>query len=1097
MTRRARVRPPEALFVLPALFVVFAASPVAARPVPTLHPGGIPEGPDTVVVDYPIRNVPSVLSLRAGGPLDSSPRRSAPGDSSARAGAAPPNAPAPAPASLAFANGGREGGIAFTGLKSVSVEVGKNRSASLEQSLDLTIRGRVAGDVEVAAMLSDKRLPFEPDGSTRELEDLDRIALSVRAPRGEATMGDFVLEGVPGEFARLTRRLEGVRGSASAGGARWNVAAASAKGEKRSLEFRGSEGGQGPYALLTRTTAGDVNGVVSGSETVWLDGIRLKRGADADYVIDYAAGTVTFTVRHPISVQSRIAVDFEAATSRYRRSLYAATTQGGLGDRGSWYASYVSEGDDSKSPLGADLTADDRAVLSQMGDSATTSLPSGVRYAGPGMGSYAWDESDPANPHWIYLGPSRADYEIEFASVGPGRGAYSDTVAADGLRFFRYRGENLGAYVPGRALAVPSSRRLLDLGGSARLFGAVGLEGEVARSILDRNSLSTRDDGDNGGEALRFAARLDPRPLALGSRRLGTLQAHASVRSRGSSFEAFDRLDPSFEGDRWNQRAESGGEDRQELSLQYDPAAPLALRGEVGHRVLSGGSESVRRAAQAQLKAVVGGSLYWEEARNGTGGERGLRSVRGFDLGREKGRVMPRVSAREERIQGQEGDSVDSRENRELQLGLRLAPLASVLIRGGYGLRNGTVVSPPGSAGVPGAEPARTEEQATTWDGGVSARAGAAFSIDGGFTRRRVTTAAGAVGTDLAQLALLAGRPGAPVTSELRYDVTQLREPALVRELRAVAAGSGSYDRFGNPRLGGGYEVVTAAGDLSTRSRATVQLRLDAYPSRAAGAPGRKRSAWRSFGGSSFLRLETLSTLPLGRLTHALDPGAYLAPGSTLRGNLAARQTLEFVPPTARYDARAELGFRRDRTGEIESLQSRRDAFDGRVTVRHPLPAKLRAAASATYDRALQATRRADTGEEYRSLVRGRGYELEISRELRASWSVSLLSRQRRDIDMTHGGLFDTWSVGPTARYAAGARLRLDGRALWGWSEQRGAYSPPGLYVAAPVGSRVDYDFLGEYRVRDRISFALSWAGFKAASRPGFYTGRLELRSAF
>jgi hypothetical protein len=87
--------------------------------------------------------------------------------------------------------------------------------------------------------------------------------------------------------------------------------------------------------------------------------------------------------------------------------------------------------------------------------------------------------------------------------------------------------------------------------------------------------------------------------------------------------------------------------------------------------------------------------------------------------------------------------------------------------------------------------------------------------------------------------------------------------------------------------------------------------------------------------------------------------------------------------------------------------------------------------------------------------------------------------------------------VGPTARYAAGARLRLDGRTLWGWSAQQGGYSPPGLYLAAPLGSRLDYDFLGECRVRDNMSLSLSWTGFKAPKRAAYYTGRFELRGTF
>lgn len=1075
--------------VTAALFLVFLFSrplPVLARPVPTRFPGGSPGAADTVVIDYAVRSTPSLLSLRAVGPLgvevgeSKNPdgltllrRDTFPGVPDAHAEPADPHGES----------------ISFSGLKSVSVELGKNRSASLEQSLDLTIRGRVAGEVEVAATLSDRQLPFEPDGSSRELEDLDQLSLSVRAPKAEATMGSFLLDGIPGEFVRLSRHLEGVRGAAQARGARWNVAVANEKGEKRTVEFHGEEGRQGPYPLVSSGVAAAAIGVVAGSEIVWLDGARMKRGAEDDYIVDYGTGTVTFTVRHPITAQTRIAVDFEASASRFHRSLYAATTQGGVAGRGSWYASYFSEGDDSNRPVGVELSSADREALSQIGDSAAMTLPSGVRYMGSGQGSYAWDESDPSSLHWIYLGAARGDYEVEFSSVGPGRGAYGDTTASDGSRFYRFRGQNLGAFAPGRTVAVPSSNKLFDFGGAAHLLGAVALEAEIARSGFDRNALSSRDDGDNTGGAARFAARLDPRRVSIGGRGLGSLRAQGHIRSRGERFQPFDRMDPAFEGERWNQGAGTGGEDRQEIAVQYDPAATLSLRGDAGRRILSGESSSLRRAARAEFRAGVASTLRWEEARNSEGGQRGVRSLWGFDVSREKGRVMPRIAVREERIQGQGGDSVDMRSSREIQFGLRLAPSSSIRIRGGYGLRGGEVVPDVGGPGV--------VERASTWDGGILARSGSSFSIDGGYTRRRAESAGGAQATDLAQLSILAGRPGAPVTSELRYDVTQLREPALIRELRPVVAGGGSYDLFGNARLGGGYELVTTSGKPATRSRAVVQLRLDAYPARAAVPQGRKRPAWRGMGGSSYFRLETLSTLPLGALDHAIDPGAYLAPGSTLRGNLIARQTLESVPPAGRYDARAEIGFRRDRNEEIQTLHSGRDAWDGRVSLRHPLPPRLRLTASGTFDGAMQSIRRVGTEDEYRSLIRGRGLELEVSREIRGNSSVSLLSRLRRDIDGTHGGSFDSWSAGPTARYTSGARLRLDARALWGRGGPRGVYAPPGLYVVSPVGSRLDYDMLGEYRVNSRVSLTFSWTGFKAPNRAGTYTGRFEMRGTF
>lgn len=1054
------------------------AACAAASPVPTIHPGGGAASPDSVVLEFPVRSAPSLLSLRAVAPLASMAASAAPAPTLLRRDADP----------LAVAAAGHDGldplpgdALVVSGSKSFAVEMGRNRDASLHQTLDLTLRGKVAGDLEVAASLSDQRLPFEPDGSTRELEDLDRVSLSLRAPQGGATLGDFRLEGVPGEFARVTRALQGVQGEAKVGGLRWDVAAASPKGERRSSEFRGEEGKQGPYALLGRGADSDLGGIVAGSETVWLDGVKLRRGADLDYVMDYGAASLTFTVRHPITAESRIAVDFEGANGRYRRTFYAATTRRDWG-HGGWYASYLREGDDAKSPLGASLTAEDRTALGAIGDSVTAPLPSGVRYVGSGAGSYVWDPSDPSRAHWLWLGPARGDYEVEFASVGAGRGSYADTLAADGSRFYRYMGVTLGTFEPGRALAVPRENALMDLGGSARL-GALFLEGEGARSGFDRNSLSARDDGDNAGGAGRLAVRLEPRALRLLGARLGSVSVAASLRARDARFAPLDRTEGAFESERWNQAPSTSGERRQELSLAYDPAAALGLRGEAGLRSLTGGSRATRRAAVLEVRSFFPGSVRWDEARNRGPSGGGRRARWSLDFARAVGPIQPRISAARERIAGQEGDSAESRESRLWTAGLGWNPSASLRVRSSFGWRQDEARILGVASGT----------EARTWDGGVAARAGDAFLADASFSRRRVSGANGPSAADLAQLVLSGGRPGGAVSSELRYDVTQLREPAITRSLVDVGAGAGSYDAYGNALLGGGYEMVSGAGDPATRSRATVQLRLDAYPGRSARAA---KSVLRPFGASTFFRLETLSSLPLGRIESVFRPADYLASGSTLRGNLAARQSVEYVPQGSRFEARLELGATRDVSGELAGLESRGRGVDGRLRVKRALPLRLRATATADLARNEEAVARAGGGGVYASVVRGRGYELELARPFGPAWTASVVSRHRRDVDMTRGGFQDAWSVGPSAR-CAGERLRLDGTASYGRLEQHGAYAPAGRFLVAPLGPRVDLDLRGEYRAGDRVSLSVGWNGSRVEGRPATYTGRFELRSTF
>jgi hypothetical protein len=318
----------------------------------------------------------------------------------------------------------------------------------------------------------------------------------------------------------------------------------------------------------------------------------------------------------------------------------------------------------------------------------------------------------------------------------------------------------------------------------------------------------------------------------------------------------------------------------------------------------------------------------------------------------------------------------------------------------------------------------------------------------------------------------------------------------LTRSLVAVGAGAGSYDAYGNPSLGGGYELVSTTGDPATRSRAAVQLRLDATPGRAPLRPGRSRGAWRALSASSIVRLETNSSLPLGRIERAFRFGDYLDAKTTQRGSISARQSLDFAPAGSRLDARAEVGLRRDVIGEVAGLSSRSAGDDARLRLRGALPLRVRGVATADLSWSTHASTRDDDAGAYRSRARGRGYELELSRPAGPGWTISLLGRHRRDVDLTSGGYQDNWAVGPVAR-CAGSRFRLDARALQGRTEEVGPYAPAGRYLATPLGHRLDYDVLGEYRVGDRVSVSASLSGAKVESRRNTYTGRFELRSYF
>jgi hypothetical protein len=206
---------------------------------------------------------------------------------------------------------------------------------------------------------------------------------------------------------------------------------------------------------------------------------------------------------------------------------------------------------------------------------------------------------------------------------------------------------------------------------------------------------------------------------------------------------------------------------------------------------------------------------------------------------------------------------------------------------------------------------------------------------------------------------------------------------------------------------------------------------------------------------------------------------------------------VEFVPRGGVFEARAEGGLSREVVGDLQNLHVSRETRDLTLRTRHALPVRFRLSERFSVDESRYESSRSDTPDRTRTLLRGRGMELELSRAAGPQVTLSLIGRYRGDRDVQRAGTQETWSAGPAVSAAANGRLRLDARAFWGRTERAGSYAPPGSLLAPVLGQRVDYDLLSEWTLRDRLQLSLNWAGAAIPGRAGTYNTRLELRSSF
>jgi hypothetical protein len=397
--------------------------------------------------------------------------------------------------------------LRLSGSKTVGINVGSNRDLGLDQSLRVTMVGKVAKDLEVNAFLTDDNLPVQPEGNTEELKYLDKVSVQVKAKHTEVQLGDFTSALSWSQFSSFQRELRGVAATVNARGQSFSASGGVAKGKFKTVSFAGREGVQGPYELLPARRFNAVI-ILPGTERIYFNGRLLKRGSENDYTIDYNRGTVTFMERLAVTNDSEIVIDYEMSEDSYdRTTVTGGWTLSRPGGALSLRAFFFQESDDTGKPVFGSIGAVEKAVLAAAGDDPSKARMSGIERVGALRGDYTLVPADSLPEHYEFA-ESRGEYHLDFYEVGSGKGDYLvDGFTAGGNVRYRYAGTGKGDFQIGRFLPLAERKRVFTLGVSTAK-GALFLETEGNVSVYDRNLFSSIGDGDNTGQAMKLSGGL-------------------------------------------------------------------------------------------------------------------------------------------------------------------------------------------------------------------------------------------------------------------------------------------------------------------------------------------------------------------------------------------------------------------------------------------------------------------------------------------------------------------------------------------------------------------------------------------------------------
>ncbi len=816
------------------------------------------------------------------------------------------------------------------------VQVGSGRDPSLESGLRLQLGGRVTRDIEVKALLDDRNLPIQPEGSSRRLEEIDQVYVDIKSRRTHARFGDYTLDFEGGRYGTFDRRLEGGQVEYLGSDVQVTAAGAATKAQFHTNTFQGSFGVQGPYSLTGKNGETPIL-VVGGSEKVYVDGVLRTRGELDDYVIDYSRGEITFMPQLPISSESRIEVQFEYSSEMYPRNVYAGRVAATTDNRKfSAVATMITEGDDKYNPVSFEMTPSTRRAIANAADDASVAAIPAADSLGPGEGDYerrdtTWtDDQSYVYFQWVEPdedGQPTGSWSVLFSDVGSGNGDYSQQYDAIlGAFWYQWEGPGLGDYAPVRLVPKPEQHQLGALALRAEPSDFVSLQSDLAISEYSANTFAESDESSQ-----RTAHESS---IALHTRQVNgirKLESTFTLRQEQSGFLPFGQDEEVDFNRKWgidSTDETSAKLDQSVFALTVRPWQNTQLK-VTSERLEQGNYNSERITGQAAYTSpAVNSNLQVEDIKTDRSADT-LQSVNEYhsDWQRANGLLSVRIGHIQPSFNGEWEERSLGTENVNPYGGhryLRWQPKLTLLDWKGH---SGHVAFQRRERDSEVAAETYTDlydedtyEAAWSW-----LPLGAPFRTDVELVhrdKRFYTSDSANVTSDLAQINAFYSPLGGALTTDVQYRLNQtVAQPAAMVAYQ-VPAGQGEYIRVGegdavqyiyDPEIGNYVLRSEPTGDALPTTDLSMTALIDWSPHRLPDGKGEMEGfGWEDISLASEIDVQEVTRWPEPSDIFLLQLGSFQS-DSTVSGRLAWKQDVYFWRMSRefslrmRYDAEKEL----------------------------------------------------------------------------------------------------------------------------------------------------------------------------------------------
>jgi hypothetical protein len=397
-------------------------------------------------------------------------------------------------------------GLKTSGYINRGITSGNNQSTVANSSMDINIEGKLSDKVAIRANIFDTNIPLQENGYSQSITDFDRIFIELYSKDWRVKAGDISLKNESSYFLAFEKQVSGLEVAASIN-TNTKIAASGAivRGQFSSYDFVGIEANQGPYKIFGPNNEPNFV-IIAGSEKVFVNGSKITKGINEDYLIDYNIGEVRFNTTFPITNDMRIRVEFQFSNRNYTRFIsYEKAEYKTNNVELSGY--FYNENDVKNQPIQLSLTATQKQILANAGNNTNLMVGESAYPDVFDANRILYKKVQSGTNDYFEYSTNENDnlFTVTFSNVNNNEGDYilSETFANGNV--FVYVGANLGNYQPITQLIAPTKLQVAVLNSSYKPSKKTTILTEVAFSNNDQNLFSTIDNNQNKGIATKLA----------------------------------------------------------------------------------------------------------------------------------------------------------------------------------------------------------------------------------------------------------------------------------------------------------------------------------------------------------------------------------------------------------------------------------------------------------------------------------------------------------------------------------------------------------------------------------------------------------------